>query len=62
SKDLGSERREGISLETRAEATWQIRSTIRIGAQVFNRYNTTERIGSFNTQRHSVGGVIKGAT
>mgnify|MGYP001790993928 CR=1 FL=1 len=61
SKDLGSERREGISLETRAEATWQIRSTIRIGAQVFNRYNTTERIGSFDTQRHSAGGVIKGA-
>ena len=61
SKEFGSERRAGISLETRAEATWQMGSTIRIGAQVFNRYNTTENIGSFDTQRHSVGGVLKGA-
>lgn len=61
SQEVGNDRREGAALETRAEATWKVTPSARLGAQMFNRYNTTENFGSFNTQRHSVGGVAKGA-
>nr|WP_070959911.1 hypothetical protein [Hyphomonas sp. Mor2] len=61
SQEIGDDRRDGIALETRGEATWKIGSDTRLGAQVFNRYNTTADFGSFETQSHSVGGVIKGA-
>ncbi|MEM7492474.1 MAG: hypothetical protein AAF296_03775 [Pseudomonadota bacterium] len=61
SQEIGDGRSDGIALETRGEATWQFGSDVRAGAQVFNRYNTTEAFGSFATQRHSIGGVVKGA-
>lgn len=60
SREFGDGRDEGFALETRGEATWKIAADTRLGAQIFNRYNTTADFGSFNTQRHSVGGVIKG--
>ncbi|MEO0450728.1 MAG: hypothetical protein AAFZ74_10475 [Pseudomonadota bacterium] len=61
SQEFGDDRSDGLALETRAEATWRLGSDLRAGAQVFNRYNTTEAFGSFETQRHSVGGVVKGS-
>ncbi len=61
SKEFGDDRSDGFALETRSEATWKFTPDTRIGAQVFNRYNTTAEFGSFHTQRHSVGGVLKGA-
>lgn len=60
SHDIGDNSRDGVALETRGEATWRMNPDARAGVQVFNRYNTTAAFGSFNTQRHSVGGVIKG--
>ncbi|MEL6859168.1 MAG: hypothetical protein AAFO74_12330 [Pseudomonadota bacterium] len=60
SQEIGDERRDGIALETRAEATWRVGSDTRAGAQVFNRYNTTAEFGSFQSQRHSIGAVLKG--
>ncbi|MEP1143248.1 MAG: hypothetical protein ABJH52_05980 [Henriciella sp.] len=61
SQELGKDQAAGIGLETRAEATWQIAHDTRVGAQIFNRYNTTADFGSFETQRHSLGAVVKGA-
>lgn len=61
SQEVGDGRSDGLALETRGEATWRFGSDVRAGAQVFNRYNTTEAFGSFATQRHSIGGVVKGS-
>ncbi|MEO1305592.1 MAG: hypothetical protein AAFV37_11480 [Pseudomonadota bacterium] len=61
SQEVGDNRRNGVALETRGEATWRVGPDTRAGAQVFNRFNTTSEFGSFQTQRHSVGGVIKGS-
>ncbi len=60
-REFGDDRRAGFALETRGEATWRVAPETRVGAQIFNRYNTTADFGSFDTQRHSVGGVVKGA-
>lgn len=60
SQEFGDERRNGLALETRAEASWPLAGGTRIGAQLFNRFNRTSRFGSFKTQQHSVGGVFKG--
>ena len=60
SHETGDDSRDGIALETRGEATWRMTSDVRTGVQIFNRYNSTAAFGSFNTQRHAVGGVIKG--
>ena len=59
-RDFGENPGDGLALETRGEATWRIGADVSVGAQVFNRYNTTAAFGSFQTQRHSIGGVIKG--
>ena len=60
SHEFGDGRDDGLALETRGEATWQIAEGTRAGAQIFNRYNSTINFGAFDTQRHSVGGVLKG--
>lgn len=60
-QEIGDDRSDGVALETRGEATWRLGSDLRAGAQIFNRYNTTEAFGSFETQRHSIGGVVKGS-
>ncbi len=60
SREFGDDRDSGLALESRFEATWRLPSGGRAGAQTFNRYNTTSEFGSFNTQRHSIGGVLKG--
>lgn len=59
-KELGTHSDPGFALETRSEVTWQTDMDVRIGAQIFNRYNTTANLGTFDSQRHSVGGVVKG--
>ena len=61
SREFGDDRRDGLALETRWEATWRTASETRVGAQLFNRYNSTSAFRSFDTQRHSAGGVVKGA-
>ncbi|MEM9178459.1 MAG: hypothetical protein AAGA89_02050 [Pseudomonadota bacterium] len=58
--EFGDGRDDGVALETRGEATWQVATGTRAGAQVFNRYNPTTSFGAFDSQRHSVGGVLKG--
>ena len=60
-QEFGVDRRDGLALETRAEATWRVSSQTRLGAQLFNRYNRVGEFGSFKTQRHSLGGVVKGS-
>ena len=60
SQEIGDGKRDGLALETRSEATWRVGSGTRLGAQMFNRFNRATSFGSFATQRHSVGGVIKG--
>ena len=60
SHEFGEDRAEGLRLETRSEATWRIGSDLRLGAQMFNRYNSTSEFGSFKSQRHAIGGVLKG--
>ncbi len=50
----------GASIETRAEATYKLKSGVRVGAQMFNLYGTTANFGSFDDQRHQIGPVLKG--
>ncbi len=59
-REFGEDRRQGVALETRAEATWRLSADVRVGGQIFNRYNTTADFGSFDSQRHAIGGVVKG--
>lgn len=59
-KELGDNRRDGISIETREELTLKIHPKYRFGLQAFNNFNTTAHIGSFDEQRHQVGPIIKG--
>ena len=61
SREFGNGRDAGLALESRFEATWRVPSGSRAGAQMFNRYNTTSDFGSFDDQRHSIGGVLKGS-
>ena len=61
SREFGDSRKNGFALETRSEVTWRVSQKTRFGAQMFNRYNTTANFGSFDSQRHSVGAVAKGA-
>ena len=61
SREFGNERDEGLALESRFEATWRLPHGSRVGAQIFNRYNTTSDFGSFDDQRHAIGGVLKGS-
>ena len=61
SREFGNDRDAGLALESRFEATWRLPSGNRVGAQMFNRYNTTSDFGSFDEQRHSIGGVLKGS-
>ncbi|MEL6686161.1 MAG: hypothetical protein AAFP97_00910 [Pseudomonadota bacterium] len=60
-REFGADRESGLALETRGEATWAIGADTRVGLQTYNRYNNTTNFGAFRTQRHSVGGVLKGS-
>ena len=60
SREFGENRDDGFALETRGEITWRFTQKTRIGAQIFNRYNTTAAFGSFKSQRHAAGVVAKG--
>lgn len=58
-KEFGDNARDGLTLETREEATYKIAPKIRFGAQMFHNYNTTAEFGSFAGQRHEIGPVTK---
>jgi hypothetical protein len=51
---------DGISIETREEATYKLPRDVKIGVQAFNFFNTTARFGSFDEQKHQIGPVVKG--
>jgi hypothetical protein len=51
---------DGVSIETREEATYKLPCAVKIGVQVFNFYNTTAHFGSFDEQKHQIGPVVKG--
>lgn len=58
--EIGDLARDGFTLETREEVTRKFDGGMRIGAQMFNNYNTTAHLGSFDEQRHQLGPVVKG--
>lgn len=58
--EIGDQAREGVWLETRSEATYGLGGGYRIGAQIFNNYNSTAEFGMWNNQRHAIGPVLKG--
>lgn len=59
-REFGDNRRQGVAIETREELTYKFSSSVRIGAQIFNNYNTTANFGSFASQKHQIGPVLKG--
>lgn len=59
-KDFGDNPRDGVSIETREEATYKLNERLRVGIQAFNNFNTTAHVGSFDEQRHQVGPILKG--
>lgn len=58
--EIGDLAKDGFTLETREELTHKFDNGVRIGAQMFNNFNTTAHFGSFDEQRHQLGPVIKG--
>ncbi len=58
--EFGDRAKDGVSIETREEATYKLPSGIKIGAQMFNAYGTTDHFGAFDEQRHQLGPVLKG--
>lgn len=59
-REFGDLARRGASIETREEATYKLKSGVRVGVQMFNAYGTTAGFGSFDEQRHQIGPVVKG--
>lgn len=59
-REIGDQAREGVWLETRSEATYGLGGGYRIGAQMFNNYNSTAEFGTWDNQRHAIGPVLKG--
>lgn len=59
-REFGDLRKDGVSIETREELTYKLDSGIKIGAQMFNSYGTTDHFGSFDQQKHQLGPIVKG--
>jgi hypothetical protein len=59
-REFGNLAKDGVSVETREELTYKLDSGIKIGAQMLNGYGTTAHFGSFDSQKHQLGPVIKG--
>lgn len=59
-REFGDLRKGGVSIETREELTYKLDSGIKVGAQMFNSYGTTDHFGSFDDQKHQLGPVVKG--
>ncbi|WP_411820096.1 hypothetical protein ABFZ85_01090 [Hyphococcus formosus] len=59
-KEVGDLAKKGIRLETRSELTVSDVRQMRVGVQMFNRYNTTAAFGDFNDQSHQVGPIVRG--
>lgn len=59
-REFGDQRKDGVSIETREELTYKLDSGIKVGAQMFNSYGTTDHFGSFDNQKHQLGPVVKG--
>ena len=60
SSEFGDLRKDGVAIETREEMTYKLPSGMKIGAQMFNAYGTTDHFGSFDAQKHQLGPVLKG--
>lgn len=58
--EVGGLARDGFTLETREELTRKLDNGLRIGAQMFNNFNTTAGFGTFDEQKHQLGVVAKG--
>ncbi len=58
--EFGDRAKDGVSIETREEITYKLPSGVRLGAQMFDSYGTTDHFGSFNEQKHQLGPVLKG--
>jgi len=58
-KEIGDLAKDGLTLATREEITYAYHG-VKIGAQLFDKYNTTAHIGSFDSQTHQIGPVLKG--
>lgn len=58
-REIGDFASDGLTLETRAEATREIRERLRLGAQLFSDFNTTAAPGDFDEQSHQIGPVLK---
>lgn len=58
--EIGDLAKDGFTLETREELTRKFENSMRFGVQMFNNFNTTAHLGSFDEQRHQLGPVIKG--
>lgn len=58
--EIGDHADDGFTLETREEITYELENGMRIGAQLFDNYNTTAHFGDFDAQRHQLGPVVKG--
>ena len=58
--EFGDRAKDGMSIETREAITYKLPSGVRIGAQMFDNYGTTDHFGSFDEQKHQLGPVLKG--
>lgn len=54
-REFGDDRAPGIDVETRAEISFPLTASTRLGAQIYDRWNSTADFGSFDEQRHQAG-------
>lgn len=58
-RDIGDNRQQGVIIDAREEVTFRASERVRIGAQTFHAFNTTAHFGSFNSQRHQIGPLVR---
>ncbi|MDZ7627050.1 MAG: hypothetical protein U5J99_01430 [Parvularculaceae bacterium] len=54
-REIGNKAIDGFLLESRAELSYSATRRTRIGAQLFDNWNSTARFGDFAEQRHQLG-------
>jgi hypothetical protein len=54
-REIGADAAAGFLLETRAELSYALAPRTRIGAQLFDNWNSTARFGTYADQRHQLG-------
>ena len=57
--EFGANADDGLLMEARAQASYALRDSLRLGVEVFSDLNTTANPGGFDEQEHQLGPILK---